>query len=130
MHRNAVVAASVELGLSRFDIAEIVGTTPRLVEAWLSGNSEPGRHFAERVEELGEVATAVREKMSPRAAQVWLTIPSPELDYYCPVDVLRRGELFTVLRAVEDMPVAFRLGTGMGKFIPPDDDLDDEAPAA
>lgn len=122
MYRNAVVAASVELGLSRFDIAEIVGATPRLVESWLSGSAEPGLHFQERVEELGDVAEAVAEKMSPRAAHAWLTIPAAELDYYAPVDVLRRGELYTVLRAVEDMPTAFRLSSVLHNDTEPDED--------
>ncbi len=111
MYRNAVVAASVELGLSRFDIAEIVGATPRLVENWLAGTAEPGRHFDERLDDLAAVADIVGEKMSPRAAHAWLSIPSPDLDYYAPIDVLRRGELYTVLKVVESMPTAFRMGT-------------------
>lgn len=122
MYRNAVVAASVELGLSRFDIAEIVGATPRLVEGWLAGTHEPGLHFEERVDELGAVADIVAEKMTPRAAHAWLTIPCPELDYYAPIDVLRRGELYTVLKVVEAMPTAFRMG--MRALL---DDIDDES---
>ncbi len=111
MYRNAVVTASVDLGLSRFDIAEIVGATPRLVESWLAGTSEPGRHFDERLEELGAVAEVVAEKMSPRAAHVWLSVPAPELDYYSPIDVLRRGQLYTVFKIVSAMPTTFRMGS-------------------
>lgn len=123
MYREAVIAANVDLGLSRFDIAEIIGTTPQLVERWLTGEAEPGFHFEERIEELGAVADMVAERMTPRAAAMWLTVPAPELDYYAPIDVLRRGELYTLLKVVEAMPTTpFSMG---GRSLL--DELDDTA---
>ena len=125
MYRNAVLAANAELGLTRFEIAEILSAAPRLVELWIAGIEEPGRHFSERVEELGAVADAVAEKMTPRGARSWLAIPSADFDYYAPIDVLRRGELYTVLSVVQEMPSIFRVGNK-----PLLDELDDEDTSA
>ena len=103
-------AARTELGLSRIEIAEIVGTTPRLIDEWIEEVSEPGRHLTEQVEALRGVVTAMREQMTTRAARVWMSIPSPELDYYSPVDVLRRGELYLVERTLRERPRDISLG--------------------
>lgn len=111
MHLDAVLAANVDLGLTRFEIAEILGASAGLVDAWLDGSAYPGRHFEERIEELGAVADMVADRMTPRSAQAWLSMPCPELDYYAPIDVLRRGELATVVRVVEAMTTT-RFGIG------------------
>ncbi len=110
---EAITAAHSELGLSRIEIAEIIGTTPGLVDEWGTGASEPGRHMAEQIDSLCGVVAAVREAMSTRAARVWLSIPSPELDYYTPIDVLRRGELYLLERTLRERPRDITLGLAM-----------------
>lgn len=118
-------AARTELGLSRIEIAEIVGTTPRLIDEWIEEVSEPGRHLTEQVEALRGVVTAMREQMTTRAARVWMSIPSPELDYYSPVDVLRRGELYLVERTLRERPRDISLG--MVLRVDHDEDTEDGA---
>lgn len=107
---EVLAAARTELGLSRIEIAEIVGATPRLIDEWISGESEPGRHLSDQIEALRGVVTAIHDTMSTRAARVWLGIPSAELDYYTPLDVLRRGELYLLERTLRERPRDITLG--------------------
>ncbi len=101
------VASSI--GLSRFDIAQMLDATPGIVEAWLSGEMTPGPRSREKLEDLMMVLEGLFVKMTPRAAREWLMSPSSALDYYEPVDLLRRGDLHLVMRVIEEMPRAIRL---------------------
>ena len=101
------VASSI--GLSRFDIAQMLDATPGIVEAWLSGQMTPGPHSREKLEELLQVLEGLFAKMTPRAAHEWLNSPSSALDFYEPLDLLRRGDLHSVMCVVEAMPRAIRL---------------------
>ena len=122
---EVIAAARTELGLSRIEIAEIIGATPRLVDDWIEGTSEPGRHLTEQVEALRGVVTAIRDQMSTRAARVWLGIPAPELDYYTPMDVLRRGELYLIERTLRERPRDVALGIALRNDRGDRDDQDD-----
>lgn len=97
------------LGLSRFDIAQMVDATPGIVEAWLSGEITPGLRSRQKLEELLLVLEGLFAKMVPGAAARWLTTPNPALDYYEPLDLLRRGNLNEVMHVIEVMPRAIRL---------------------
>ena len=101
------VASSI--GLSRFDIAQMLDATPGIVDAWLTGEMSPGPRSREKLHELLLVLEGLFVKMTPRAAHVWLTSPSPALDYYEPLDLLRRGDLYSVMTVIEAMPRAIRL---------------------
>jgi transcriptional regulator with XRE-family HTH domain len=97
------------IGLSRFDIAQMLDATPGVIEAWLTGEMTPGPRSRQKLEELLEVLECLFEKMTPRAAHHWLTSASPALDYYEPLDLLRRGNLYAVMCVIEAMPRAIRL---------------------
>ncbi len=101
------VASSI--GLSRFDIAQMVDATPGIVEAWLTGEMTPGPRSREKLDDLLLVLEGLFVKMTPRAAREWLLLPSAALDYYEPLDLLRRGDLHSVMRVIEQMPRAIRL---------------------
>ena len=70
---------------------------------------EPGPRSRQKLDELLIVFEGLFEKMTPAAARNWLTSPSAPLDYYEPLDLLRRGDLQTVLRIIEDLPRSIRL---------------------
>ena len=101
------VASSI--GLSRFDIAQMLDATPGIVEAWLTGEMTPGPRSREKLEDLLLVLEGLFVKMTPRAARDWLLSPSAALDYYEPLDLLRRGDLYSVMRVIDQMPRAIRL---------------------
>jgi hypothetical protein len=97
------------IGLSRFDIAQMLDATPGIVEAWLTGEMTPGPRSREKLDELLLVMEGLFVKMTPRAANEWLNSPSPALDYYEPLDLLRRGDLHSVMSVIDAMPRAIRL---------------------
>lgn len=97
------------LGLSRFDIAQMLDATPGIVEAWLTGEITPGPRSRQKLEELLLVLEGLFAKMTPGAANRWLTTPNGALDYYEPLDLLRRGDLSEVMRVIDVMPRAIRL---------------------
>jgi hypothetical protein len=97
------------IGLSRFDIAQMLDATPGIVEAWLTGEMTPGPRSREKLDELLLVMEGLFVKMTPRAANEWLNSPSPALDYYEPLDLLRRGDLHSVMSIIDAMPRAIRL---------------------
>ena len=97
------------IGLSCFDIAQMLDATPGIVEAWLSGQITPSPPSREKLDELLLVLEGLFAKMTPRAAHTWLTTPSNALDYYEPLDLLRRGDLYSVMRVIDAMPRAIRL---------------------
>jgi uncharacterized protein YjeT (DUF2065 family) len=97
------------IGLSRFDIAQMLDATPGIVEAWLTGEMTPGPRSREKLNELLLVLEGLFVKMTPRAAHEWLNSPSAALDYYEPLDLLRRGDLYSVMCVIDTMPRAIRL---------------------
>ena len=97
------------IGLSRFDIAQMLDATPGIVEAWLTGEMTPGPRSREKLDELLLVLEGLFVKMTPRAAHEWLNSPSAALDYYEPLDLLRRGDLYSVMCVIDSMPRAIRL---------------------
>lgn len=106
---NPLEAIANQIGLSRFDIAQILDATPGIVDAWLSGAMEPGPRSRRKLDELLIVLEGLFTKLTPLAANQWLTSPSAALDYYEPIDLLRRGDLETVMRIIDQLPRAIRL---------------------
>jgi hypothetical protein len=106
---NPLELLAGHIGLSRFDVAQMLDATPGIVDAWLSGTMEPGPRSRQKLDELLIVFEGIFEKMTPAAARNWLTSPSVALDYYEPLDLLRRGDLESVLRIIDSLPRSIRL---------------------
>ena len=106
---NPLEILAAHIGLSRFDVAQMLDATPGIVDAWLSGTMEPGPRSRQKLDELLIVFEGLFEKMTPSGARNWLTSPSPALDYYEPLDLLRRGDLQSVLRIIDSLPRSIRL---------------------
>jgi hypothetical protein len=106
---NPLEVIAGQIGLSRFDIAQMLDATPGIVDAWLTGDLQPGPRSRQKLDELLVVLEGLFAKLTPRAANEWLTSPCPPLDYYEPLDLLRRGDLYSVLRIIESLPRSIRL---------------------
>lgn len=103
MHQeiNPLERLTSMIGLSRFDVAQILDATPGIVSAWLDGSLTPGPRSRERLGELLGVLESLFTRMAHRAAYEWMYTPNPTLEYYYPIDLLRRGDLVTVGRMLE-----------------------------
>ncbi len=106
---NPLELIANQVGMSRFDVAQMLDATPGIVDAWLSGTMEPGPRSRQKLDELLLVFEGLFEKMTPTAARDWLTSPSAGLDYYEPLDLLRRGDLQSVMRVIDALPRSIRM---------------------
>jgi len=106
---NPLELIASQVGMSRFDVAQMLDATPGIVDAWLSGTMEPGPRSRQKLDELLFVFEGLFEKMTPTAARDWLTSPSAGLDYYEPLDLLRRGDLQSVMRVIDALPRSIRM---------------------
>jgi transcriptional regulator with XRE-family HTH domain len=87
------------LGLSQADLAAMLGTTPGIVEAWLTGELAPRVGTQARLDGVTDILEQLSRAMAPTAARRWLVRPHPALDLETPFELLRRGE-HRYLRAV------------------------------
>lgn len=74
------------------DVARILGTTPRSVSRWRTGESDPRRDNQERLLELDAVLDLVRQVFPSGSARRWMRTPVPALDYDKPIDLISKGE--------------------------------------
>lgn len=98
-----------DTGLSRQEIAQIVGTSPRSVIRWASGQVVPRGTPKERLLELAVVSQLAAKVMRPDAVGVWFFAPNPLLDYKRPVDLVAKGKYREVIGAIQS--------TGEGVFV-------------
>ncbi len=91
------------IGLSRFDIAQILDATPGVVSSWLDGSLTPGPRSRERLAELLTLLEKLFGRMTQRVAYEWMYQPNETLDFYYPIDLLRRGDLMTITRLLDTL---------------------------
>ncbi len=102
IHRLWTTAGRI--GLSQVDLAEMLGTTPGIVEAWLAGATIPRVGVQPRLDGVADVLDALSRTMAPTAARRWLRQPHPRLDLETPLELMHRGEYRYLLRAVTFAP--------------------------
>lgn len=95
--------AAAKADLDQGDIARVVDASPRTVSRWLQRTSDPRPDARERLLELLAVLEELSQVLRPQAAHDWLFMPNPMLDHHKPVDLLREGEVRTVLGAIDAM---------------------------
>lgn len=92
--------ATSQTELDQADLARVLSASPRTVARWFRGTS-PRPETRERLLEVLAVLERLSAVLKGDAAHDWLFTPNPSLDYYKPVDLLRRGEFRRVLGAIE-----------------------------
>ena len=90
-----------EAGLSRQEVARIVGASPRTVMRWAAGETLPRGVSRERLLDLAAVAQQLGRVMQKDAATAWLFEPNPLLNHERPVDLVATGKYQDVLAAIE-----------------------------
>lgn len=88
-------------GLSRQDVAKVVGATPRTVFRWATGEISPRGPLRDRLLELAAVSQRLSKVMKPQAATAWLFTPNPLLRNRRPSDLISEGEYQEVLNAID-----------------------------
>jgi transcriptional regulator with XRE-family HTH domain len=95
--------ASGQIELDQADLARMIDADPRTVSRWLSKQTSPRPDVRERLLELIVVLEQLSGVLRPEPAHDWLLTPNASLDYYKPVDLLRRGDFRRVLGAIDAM---------------------------
>ena len=95
--------ATGQIGLTKLDLARVLGTNPRTVSRWLSRQTAPRPDARERLLELIAVLEKLSGVLRPEPAHDWLFTPNDSLDHHKPVDLLRTGEFRRVLGAIDAM---------------------------
>lgn len=96
-------------GLTYRDIAEAIGTTPRSVMRWVSGESVPRRGLRDRLFELSVVVNLAGEVMKSHVIGLWIFTPNPFLNYEPPAKFIAAEQFREVIGAIR--------ATGEGVFV-------------
>jgi len=89
------------LGLSQADLAEMLGTTPGIVEAWLTGELAPRVGIQPRLDDVTDILEALSRRMAPTAARRWLRQPHPRLDFATPLELMSCGAYQYLMLALD-----------------------------
>lgn len=91
-----------ELGLSRDDLARVLGVHPRTLDRWAVGESLPQREARQHLEQLLELQRHLTDSFrTAEAARTWLHSDNLYLGRLAPADALRVGRPDRVEAALE-----------------------------
>lgn len=94
---------SEEAGLSRQEVARVVGVSPRTIVRWAAGETRPRSVMRERLLDLAAIAQQLGRVMQGDAARTWLFEPNPLLNDLRPASFVAKGKSQDVLAAIEGM---------------------------
>ncbi len=94
-----VKALSEDLGSQR-KLAELLEVSPAQVTRWLKGQGIDALN-ADRLDLLEVVMSQLLRLYTPEVAAMWLRGLNPHLRDRRPIDLIRRGQTFEVLDAIQ-----------------------------
>lgn len=89
-----------ETGLTRQEIADVVGATSRTVIRWASGHAAPRGESRDRLLELAVVSQLAGRVMKPSVVSAWLYEPNSLLDFEKPIELIGQGRFREVVAAI------------------------------
>jgi transcriptional regulator with XRE-family HTH domain len=102
---GAVGAAQVRerYGLTREEFSRVAGASVRSLATYEQGKSPPGRAVQTRLVELARLHSALAGVMKAGAINAWITTPSAGFGGLKPLEVIERGQIDRVWRAVYEL---------------------------
>lgn len=88
-------------GLTREEVARVVGATARTVARWAAGANTPRGETRDRLLQLAAVTQQLSKVMTQEAAAAWLYEPNPLLNNSRPIDLVRQGRAAEVLDLID-----------------------------
>jgi putative toxin-antitoxin system antitoxin component (TIGR02293 family) len=101
IYADRLARIKTNVGLSREDVARVVGASSRTVARWASGANMPRGVTRERLLELATISQQLAKVMRPDAAAAWLFEPNPLLKNNRPVDLVAQGRFQEVLDLID-----------------------------
>ena len=84
-------ALRARLGLSRENLARLLGCSPRALSYWESGNQRPKEGTSRTIVETARLVGALSSVVEGEVGD-WLFLPRPEFGGLKPIEVVERGE--------------------------------------
>lgn len=88
------------LAMTRSDFGRLLGFSERALASWEGGLQEPGEPAVRALRQLERLAQAAGRVMRPEKVSAWLLAPNPTLGGLKPVEVVERGEIDRLWRAL------------------------------
>jgi len=92
---------SDKLALTQDDVAKIVGSSPRAVGRWSSGEGSPQKLKKERLLELAFIGERLATVLRREDANLWIFSPNVLLDGDTPAERIHKGDYKRVLALIE-----------------------------
>ncbi|MBX3382257.1 MAG: DUF2384 domain-containing protein [Phycisphaeraceae bacterium] len=90
-------------GLTREEFSRVTGASVRSLATYEQGKSPPGRAVQTRLVELARLHAALCAVMKAGRVGAWMTTPSPGFGGLKPLEVIERGQIDRVWRAVYEL---------------------------
>ncbi|MBD3777676.1 MAG: DUF2384 domain-containing protein [Micrococcales bacterium] len=87
--------------ISQSELAVAVGASERTVQNWSSGRTRPRGDAVDRVLDVVHLVTELREVYTDEGIQIWLRSRNRNLGGRRPLDMLRDGDIESVLDEVQ-----------------------------
>jgi uncharacterized protein (DUF2384 family) len=94
---------TAKTGVREGEVAELLGTTPQTVHRWRNAQVDPQTAHLRRILDLAYVADELSELYEPDEARVWLYERHRLLGGRRPVDLIRSGDIDTVLTLIAQL---------------------------
>jgi DNA-binding XRE family transcriptional regulator len=89
-----------ELGLARAPFARLIGCSERALASWEAESLAPNEAARRQIVQLRRLLEAARHLMAPNYVGRWLVTPNEAFGGLKPVEVVERGEIDRLWRAL------------------------------
>ena len=96
-------------GLQDKDVANIVDVAPATVSRWLSGEATPDIHTQTVIASLAYIIRRLADFYEPSETRLWLNAKHPLLDNVRAIDLIRNGDVESVLGVIDRLDAGIYL---------------------
>lgn len=92
-----VVDQVTKAGITQAELAKAVGSGPRAVQNWASGQNAPRGESVKRLLDIRTVVELLGDSYTDEGIDIWLHSRNRNLDMRRPIDLIVEGQIDTVI---------------------------------
>lgn len=92
-----VVEEVTKAGFTQAELAKAVGTGPRAVQNWASGQNAPRGEAVKRLLDVRTVVELLSDSYTDEGIDIWLHARNRNLDMHRPIDLIVEGQIEKVI---------------------------------
>jgi transcriptional regulator with XRE-family HTH domain len=92
-----VVEEVTKVGITQAELASAVGSGPRAVQNWASGQNTPRGDAVERLLDVRTVVQLLGDSYTDEGIDIWLHARNRNLDMRRPIDLIIEGQIEKVI---------------------------------